>query len=299
MWSAAKSEALFVPALFALLLGAVSLTGCADRKERPDPAPPEAQAYLEDADQKIEEERYTEARALLEVASEEGVSEADIASVSARLERQMARQALADGDNAGAREHFERAADLEPDDEQTFDDLMAALEAGVAIGAPPEELAPLASRAVELRTRSEAAQRHAARLWDDAGDAERALPYYQWLHKVDPDDLQVALRLATLYRANRRLSQARKLFEHVLELDADHVVAALQLADILARLDEHERAAALYEDLVDSHPDRPGILMRYARFLDERGEFDRAEALRERARQASSGPEKRNMRKLR
>lgn len=282
-----------------LLALCVAAAGCSSDKEVRREPTPGAEKYLQDARAKLDAKRYTEARALLELAHEEGAPTEPTRDLSAELERALAQQALAKDDAPQAYEHLRRAAELEPDADQRFADLVAAVEAGQQAGAMAAELAPLASQAVELRTSSQKAQTLAAHLWDDAGEAARALPYYQWLHKVAPDDTGVAVRLGTLYLNEGKLAQARQLFEAIHRDQPDNVIAALKLADVYARLDDHAQATRLYEKLVEAYPERTGILFRYARYLDEQGDAERAARLRQRAREALPGVKRRKMRDLR
>lgn len=281
-----------------LVLGA-GLWGCSSESQTRREPTPGAEKYLEDAREKLEANRYTEARAMLDLARQEGAPAAQTRALTALLERRLAARAAEQNEAGEAYGHFRKAAELEPTDAQRFEDLMAAIEVGRQAGVPAAELAPLASQAVELETRSAKAQRLAAQLWDDAGQPERALPYYQWLRKTDPDDTSVAIRLGTLHLAQDQLAEARRVFESVRQADPDHIIAGLKLAEVHARSGEHEEALAVYEQLAERHPKKPGVLLSFARYLDERGEAERAQKLREQARQAMPGVERREMRKLR
>ncbi len=293
-----------------LLISAVGCSSCSSDKETRSKEPhPAAEKYLEDARTKIDAKQFTEARALIELAddeleedertAEERADDKLTALLKAELERGVAKEAREAGELDRAFEHFKKAAEHEPIPETRFEDLMSAIEAGRAVGVLPADLAPLASQAVEIETSSRPAQQAAARLWDDAGKAERALPFYQWLYKVDPDDSAIAVRLGNIYLSKGQLKNARRVFEKVLADQPDHVIAALKLADIYARLDSHDRARAAYEKLVEAHPERAGVLMRYANYLDKRGEKERAKELRQRARDARPSVKKRKMRELR
>ncbi|MFW6053668.1 MAG: tetratricopeptide repeat protein [Persicimonas sp.] len=293
-----------------LLISAVGCSSCSSDKETRSKEPhPAAEKYLEDARTKLDANKYTEARALIELAEDEfeddqrddGARPEDklTALLKAELERGVAKDARDSGELDRAYEHFKKAAEHEPIPETRFEDLMAAIEAGRAVGILPADLAPMASQAVELKTNSRPAQQAAAKLWDDAGQADRALPYYQWLYKVDPDDNAVAVRLGNIYLSEVQLSNARRIFEKLLADEPDHVIAALKLADIYARLDSHDKARDVYEELVEAHPKRAGVLMRYANYLDKRGEKSRAKELRQRARDARPSVKKREMRELR
>jgi Tfp pilus assembly protein PilF len=288
-----------LPLATALFAIGLLFAGCSsETKTRKEPTPA-AEKYLEDAREKLDSKHYTEARALVDLAREEGAPEAEADALEADLERAMGEKALAAGDLQEAYEHLSAAGRLEPDDNQRFADLIAAIEAGRQAGVMAVELAPLASKAVEVRTRSKQAQQLAAQLWDDAGESRRALPFYEWLYKVSPGNTAVTMRLATLYAGEGELRSAKRLLQKLLLKQPENAVAALKLASVYAELGEHDKAKARYEALVEKHPERTGILLSYARYLDERGESERAEKLREQAREALPGVKRRKMRELR
>lgn len=283
----------------ALVCSSFFFAGCSsETKTRKEPTPA-AEKYLEDAREKLGSKSYTEARAMLELAREEGAPDPEADRAEAELERGLGEEALAAGELQEAYEHLSAAGRLEPDEDQRFADLIAAIEAGRQAGVMAVELAPLASTAVEARTRSKQAQRLAAQLWDDAGDSKRAVPFYEWLYKVSPGDTAVTMRLATLYAGEGELRSAKRLLQKLLLKQPDNAVAALKLADVYAEMGEHDEAKKRYDTLVEKYPERTGILLSYARYLDERGETERAEELREKARQALPGVKRRKMRELR
>jgi Tfp pilus assembly protein PilF len=279
-------------------------SGCSpETKTRREPTPA-AQKYIEDARNELESNHLTEARALLELAREEGAPPEQTRSLAASIERETAtalieKDKLEQGHIGQAFELFSKAAELEPDEDKRLEDLLAAIETGRQAGVMAKKLAPLASQAVALKTRSEDAQRLAAQLWDDAGEPKRALPYYAWLHKVSPDETAITLRLAQLYLADDQLREAKRLFEDVHKAQPANVIAALKLAELHTRLNEHSKARALYEDLIEAYPERASILIRYARYLHEQGDTQRARQFQERAQQAQPGIERREMRQLR
>ncbi len=278
---------------------AFAVCGCASQpKARPKPRPG-AQKYLQDARAKLDANQYTEARALLEVARDEGAPDEQTRALMADVERHLAQRAAKANKPREAFDHRAKAAQLEPAADKRFTDLMAAVDTGRQAGVMATELAPLATKAVALKTSSHKAQKLAAQLWDDAGKPARALPYYQWLHKVSPDDTAVGLRLGTLYVGAHRLDDAQRLFEALHKAHPDHVIAALKLADVYARQSDHGQATKLYEELLSAHPHNTGVLFTYARYLRAQGDAKRAQQLEQRARGAMPTVKHRKMRKLR
>jgi Tfp pilus assembly protein PilF len=297
---------------------AVKLTGCSSPSPATEPAAteppaqnsfvaktperepsPQAMKYLEDARVELAANNFNAARAMIELAAQEGAPDEETGAMMAELERELAKQALAEQNPREAYEHRKLAADAEPEPAKRFDDLIAAIELGRQTGVLPANLAPLASRAVEIKTSSAKAQQFAAQLWDDAGQPQRALPYYQWLHKVEPDDTTTSTRLGTILLGLKKIDAARRIFEKIYRAHPEHVIAGIKLAGIYATLAEFERADALYQKLVQANPDSAGLLIRYSRFLKSRGRNERAAQLEARARQALPGVERREMRELR
>ncbi|MFW5968832.1 MAG: tetratricopeptide repeat protein, partial [Persicimonas sp.] len=207
--------------------------------------------------------------------------------------------AVDDGAFDVAFERFQRASGLEPNHERRFEDLLEAVKAGQEAGMPPEKLAEVATRATELEANSREAQALAARLWDDAGRPNKALPHYQWLYKVDPEDDKVGARLGTLLLSEGRTGQARDVLEEVHKRAPERAVTGMKLAEALEKLGEDERAEEVYETLLEEHPDRVGVLLRYARFLAAHGKRERARELQEKAGEVQPATEEREMRELR
>lgn len=285
------------------------------RTETPSkPAPPptrveprlteEAEKYLEDARAELDAKEFSAARAMIELSGSRDETGAPnyhskARTILAEVERGLGEQALEDGDLQKAYDQRRLAATVEPEPALGSKDLVEAIRLGQQIGVMPEELAPLASEAVGLQTSSQEAQTLAAELWDDAGEPARALPYYQWLYKVSPDNITASTRLATILLGEKRIQDARRLFEQIYQAHPEHIIAGIQLADIYATLGSHKQASKLYEELLAAHPDSSGILMRYAGYLEGRGERQRAGELKARARASMPGIEKQKMRRLR
>lgn len=268
----------------------------------------EAEKYLADARAELHAGEYSAARAMIELSAAPDAPAADAGApvyhrkaraLLGELERALAHKAADEGDLQKAYAQHRLAAQVEPEPTRAAQDLIEAIEVGQQIGVMPDELAPLASQAVDLHTSSKQAQRLAAALWDDAAEPARALPYYQWVHKVSPEDISASTRLATILLGEDRIQDARRLFEQIYQAHPDHTIAGIQLAEVYARLGSHARAETLYEELLAANPDSSGILMRYANYLDGRGERARAAELKARAQANMPGIEKKKMRKLR
>lgn len=261
--------------------------------------PDEAEGYLEDARDAVDANESEEAEAMLDLAAEAGADERELAEIRARLYRQRALAALDDDQPGRAHEWFVRAADIEPLDGARFEDLMRALRSGQDVGLPPADLAPLADHATNIVMSSRDAHKMGARLWDDAGEPERALPHYQWLHKVSPDDVGVKMRLATIHARLGHVDRAERLLASIRREQPDNVQAAIKLATLYERTSRNEKAQSLYEGLIDAFPDNSGIYFRYASFLERIGEAERARKIRQEAQERLPGVERRDLRRLR
>lgn len=288
-WSAGPLR----PPLLLLLCALLVLTaGCATGGST-------AMDYRTDARRALEAGHLQEAGAMAELARERAAEDPATRRLLARIERADARRAAGAGDLDRAFEGYREAAELTPDATRRIDDLEAAVRIGDKAGMRPSELAPLAQTIVEARPDSAQARRRAARLWDDAGEADKALPSYRWLWKRNPEDIQIGNRLGALLKQRDRLDAAAEVYRAVLQYDDTNVQASINLAAILTEQDQTQQARALFERLLKAYPDKPSILLRYARFLARQGETERARALKKRAYEKMPGVEEREMRNLR
>lgn len=298
----ANTRGLLIVLLGAALLGALA-PACSSQPpaQVSKPAEPSEQAddYLRDARAELKNDNFSAARAMLELAEQEGAAEAKTRALSAELERARADEAEAAGDFDQAHQRLIRAAEQAEDRELATQDLLRAIDLGEQIGMMSQELAPIASRAAELTVQSAPAQRAAARLWDDAGEPDRALPYYQWLYKTDPENIATTNRMATLMLNQGNIIGARRIFEQVHQAHPDHAVVALKLADIYEKTAKYVSAERIYRDLLEKNPENPSVLDRYIKFLKSRGEYDRARTIEAQMRQNEPPVERRKMRPLR
>ncbi|MGM0557504.1 MAG: tetratricopeptide repeat protein [Myxococcota bacterium] len=261
--------------------------------------PDEALGYLEDARDAVAAGEVVQAETMLELAGEAGADPREVAEIRARLFRNRAERAVSDDDPRAAYEWSLRAAEIEPLDGKRFEDLMRALDAGESIGEPPATLAELADRATQIVMASRTAHEKAAQFWDDAARPKRALPHYQWLHKVSPGNISVTTRLAAIYAQVGEVQQAERLLENVHAERPDNVQVALKLASLYEQTERPAEARKLYETLLEAFPDNSGLYFRYARFLDRVGESELADEMRAKAREKLPGVERRDMRRLR
>jgi tetratricopeptide (TPR) repeat protein len=259
----------------------------------------EAEGYLDDARNAVESAEHEQAETMLDLATEAGADPREVAEVRARLYRNRAVVALQEDDPSAAYTWSLRAAEVEPLDGKRFEDLMRAVQAGESIGEPPAVLGELADRATDIVMASRQAHKKAARFWDDAARPEKALPHYQWLHKMSPDNAGVTTRLAAIYAQVGETRQAERLLAKVRAQQPENVQVALKLATLYEKTDRTVQARQLYESLLERFPDNSGLYFRYARFLDRVGEPELAAEMRRKAQERLPGVERRNMRELR
>ena len=259
----------------------------------------EAAGYIEDARRALQNEELDQAETMLGLAAEAGADADEIDEVRARVWRQRAIAAEQDGDADATFKWSLEAAEVEPLDGKRFEDLMRAVRAGEQVGKPPATLAELADRATELLMASKAAHKFAARFWDDAGQPDKALPHYQWLHKVFPDDVGFSTRLASIYASVGELRAAERLLGSLRREHPENVQIALKLATLYEKTDRAPKARRLYEAMIDAFPDNSGLYFRFASFLDRIGEPEQAAKMRQKAQRKLPGVERRDMRRLR
>jgi tetratricopeptide (TPR) repeat protein len=242
--------------------------------------------------------RLHEARAYAEMAMEEHPGDRDLPQLLAAIDRAEARKAREAGRLEEAYHLFRRAAQRESLPRPRGDDLMAAVEIGQKLGKPPGRLAVIAQKAVQDRPESMEAREAAATLWDNAGQAERALPHYRWIWKRQKSDPGLGLRLAALLNSVDRTGESIEVYRQVLLQQPDNVQANINLAGILAQTGRERDARQIYEELLETYPENAALLMRYAGFLERNGQPERADALREQARELMPGVQRREMRDL-
>jgi Tfp pilus assembly protein PilF len=280
-------------ALIIATLVLCTAAGCATGSD------PVTRAYLEDAAEAIDNDRLEEAKIMAQLAVERNPNMRESRSLLAQVHRDLASRAVAQDEPLQARQHWEKAGEVEPSRQRRAQDYLQALELAIALFEADLEIAKLATLAVEADPTLIAARRHAALHWDNANEKDLAIDHYLWLWSAFPDDLQVGLRLGMLYLGTGRLADANAVFNVVLSRDPHNVQAALNRAVALEEMGLRGEAREVYEAILSHFPDNPSLLLRYAGFLERIGETRRAERLMDRAYEQMPGVERREMRRLR
>lgn len=115
-------------------------------------------------------------------------------------------------------------------------------------------------------------------------DKPMTLAELETAHKAQPDNPDIAARLAEEYVRRSKPAEARKLAEAVLARQPGHPGAAIVLARLLQRDKDPAGARAVLEQAAQRHPDNPRVLTALARLLTQANDRDPAiatwEALR-------------------
>jgi cellulose synthase operon protein C len=103
-------------------------------------------------------------------------------------------------------------------------------------------------------------------------------------HEKDPDDLDIAARLADQYSRRRKAADARKLAEKVLEKKPGHPLASIVKARLLTQAGDEDGSRAAIEAAVKASPDDPRLLAALGRMAMEAKDWTKAAEILERGR---------------
>ena len=172
-----------------------------------------------------------------------------------------------------AAEHFQRAAELDPDNLEPLLDL-----AGVRRGQQrDQEAAALLARARELRPRDPAALHTVAEALRTQGRVDEAIAGYREVLELDPEFAPSHAALGIALYQMQRYRAALASMQRALELDPELPVAAslhLFMGRAWAELGDTEAAAKHYERALRIEPRNPDALdhLAMARFGQRRYE---------------------------
>src|SRR5262249_34154744 len=108
--------------------------------------------------------------------------------------------------------------------------------------------------------------------------AAKPLSYSQLqrAHEADPDNFEVAARLAEQYLIRRDRKEARKLAEEVLAKKAAHPLASYVKARLLQDAGEEESVRMLLEAALDRQEPDPKVLQALGKLYFEARDFSKA-----------------------
>ena len=103
-------------------------------------------------------------------------------------------------------------------------------------------------------------------------------------HEKDPDNVEVAAKLADQYSRRRRAADARKLAEQVLKEKPGHPLASIVKARLLTQAGDEEGSKAAIEAASKANPDDPRLLAALGRMAIESKDWNQAAEILERGR---------------
>jgi tetratricopeptide (TPR) repeat protein len=86
------------------------------------------------------------------------------------------------------------------------------------------------------------------------GDAQKAESAYQRLLRVDPDNTTAYARLAAMYVAQNRLSEAREYYEGMARQQSKPVAAKTMIATLLTAEGKRDEARKYYQEVLALNP---------------------------------------------
>ena len=95
--------------------------------------------------------------------------------------------------------------------------------------------------------------------------------------ELDPEDLEIRVKLSALYLVNNLPQQARELAQYVIKKDAHQLDALLLLADASREPAEIEEALALFSSLREQFKDRLGYQIALGMLYLKLKNYDQAE----------------------
>jgi tetratricopeptide (TPR) repeat protein len=118
-------------------------------------------------------------------------------------------------------------------------------------------------------------------------DKPMTLAELEAAHEKDPDDLDVAARLADQYSRRKRAADARKLAEKVLEKKPGHPMASIVKARLLALAGDDAESRAVMEAAQKANPDDYRLVLALGRMAMEAKDWSKAAELFEKGRKSA------------
>lgn len=120
-----------------------------------------------------------------------------------------------------------------------------------------------------------------------AAEKPMTLAELEKAHEKDPDDVDVAARLADQYSRRRKAADARKLADAVLDRKPGHPTASIVRARLLSAAGDEDGAKAALDAAVKANPDDPRLILALGRVALEAKDWAKAAELFERGRKAA------------
>ncbi|HEY6878649.1 MAG TPA: hypothetical protein VI299_11555, partial [Polyangiales bacterium] len=180
------------------------------------------------------------------------------------------------GDQEGAVRNLRALLQLEPDDAEAFAKLRTALRRAQLWDELAELLEARAAQPGPRDQRAELYRELGALQREKRSDAARALRAYAAAAALDPNNLDDAIVLSSLYAGAARYAEAAEMYELRVQHAEPHEQPALlaTLAQIYEeKLHDDERAQHALERWRGLAPNKPEPLAALVRVLERRGEF--------------------------
>ena len=112
---------------------------------------------------------------------------------------------------------------------------------------------------LRLDEANKAAVRQLGMIYFDQGKPAKAYPLLKQAQSLTPDDLEVRLKLASLYLAGRKFKEVREEAEYILEKQPQNDEALVFLADAAREPEEHQAVEQRLQKGRALFPNRPGF----------------------------------------
>lgn len=112
-----------------------------------------------------------------------------------------------------------------------------------------ENTEEIANKIVLLYPDDEDALKIAIQLFEKISQAEKAVPLYDRLHKLHPNDTRLTLDAARCYGWSGKFTESLNLYESVIDLVNDNDLIRSQYADVLYKSKQYSKAVACYREL--------------------------------------------------
>lgn len=118
-------------------------------------------------------------------------------------------------------------------------------------------------------------------------DKAMTLSELEKAYEKEPENLQLAARLADQYSRRKRAADARKLVEKVLTEEPGHVQASVVKARLLTAAGDEEGAQEVIKTALEKHPNDPMLILGMSKAAIEAKDWAKAAELLERGRKTS------------
>jgi tetratricopeptide (TPR) repeat protein len=120
-----------------------------------------------------------------------------------------------------------------------------------------------------------------------AADKPMTLAELEKAHDKDPNDADVAARLADQYSRRKRSADARRLVEQVLEKKPGHALASIVKVRLLTLAGDEDGARTVLDEAVKANPEDPRLTLAAGRLAMEAKDWARAAELFEKGRKTA------------